>query len=105
VADHHQHLSAAWRAALPGALCRRHLLLLLLLHRGAVQFGRDGRESEAPWRLHSRHSPGKATEQYFDYLLNRITVIGAAYLVVICLIPEIALSQAGIPFYLAAPAC
>ena len=31
--------------------------------------------------------PGKATEQYFDYLLNRITVIGAAYLVLICLIP------------------
>jgi preprotein translocase subunit SecY len=44
--------------------------------------------------------PGKATETYFDYLLNRITVIGAAYLVTICLIPEIALSQAGIPFYL-----
>jgi preprotein translocase subunit SecY len=44
--------------------------------------------------------PGKATEQYFDYLLNRITVIGAAYLVTICLIPEIAISQAGIPFYL-----
>ena len=44
--------------------------------------------------------PGKATEHYFDYLLNRITVIGAAYLVTICLIPEVALSQAGIPFYL-----
>jgi preprotein translocase subunit SecY len=44
--------------------------------------------------------PGKATEQYFDYLLNRITVIGAAYLTFICLLPEIALSQAGIPFYL-----
>ena len=44
--------------------------------------------------------PGKATEQYFDYLLNRITVIGAAYLVTICLVPEIALSQAGIAFYL-----
>ena len=25
--------------------------------------------------------PGKATEEYFDYLLNRITVVGAAYLV------------------------
>ena len=25
--------------------------------------------------------PGKATEKYFDYLLNRITVVGAAYLV------------------------
>ena len=44
--------------------------------------------------------PGKATEHYFDYLLNRITVIGAAYLVTICLVPEIALSQAGVPFYL-----
>jgi preprotein translocase subunit SecY len=44
--------------------------------------------------------PGKATETYFDYLLNRITVIGAAYLVLICLIPEILFSQAGIPFYL-----
>ena len=44
--------------------------------------------------------PGKATELYFDYLLNRITVVGAAYLVLICLIPEIAFSQAGVPFYL-----
>ena len=44
--------------------------------------------------------PGKATEQYFDYLLNRITVIGAAYLTIICLIPEILSAQAGIPFYL-----
>ena len=44
--------------------------------------------------------PGKATEHYFDYLLNRITVIGAAYLVLICLIPEILFSQAGVPFYL-----
>jgi preprotein translocase subunit SecY len=44
--------------------------------------------------------PGKATENYFDYLISRVTVLGAAYLVLICLIPEIMLSQAGIPFYL-----
>ncbi len=44
--------------------------------------------------------PGKATEHYFDYLLNRITVIGAAYLTLICLIPEILASQAGIAFTL-----
>jgi preprotein translocase subunit SecY len=44
--------------------------------------------------------PGKATEGYFDYLLNRITVIGAAYLVVICLIPEILAAQAGLNFRL-----
>jgi preprotein translocase subunit SecY len=40
--------------------------------------------------------PGKATEEYFDYLLNRITVVGATYLVVICLIPDILSSQAGL---------
>ena len=44
--------------------------------------------------------PGKATEDYFDYLVTRITVLGAAYLVIICLIPEILFSQAGVPFYL-----
>ncbi len=40
--------------------------------------------------------PGKATEEYFDYLLNRITVVGAAYLVVICVIPQILSAQAGL---------
>ena len=44
--------------------------------------------------------PGKATEEYFDYLLNRITVVGAAYLVVICLIPDILSTQAGLNFRL-----
>jgi preprotein translocase subunit SecY len=44
--------------------------------------------------------PGKATELYFDYLLNRITVLGAAYLTVICLIPEILAAQAGLNFRL-----
>jgi preprotein translocase subunit SecY len=44
--------------------------------------------------------PGKATELYFDYLLNRITVVGATYLVVICLIPEILSAQAGLNFRL-----
>ena len=44
--------------------------------------------------------PGKATEHYFDYLISRLTVIGAAYLVVICLIPEILASQMGLAFAL-----
>ena len=44
--------------------------------------------------------PGKATEQYFDYLLNRITVVGAAYLALICLIPDILSAQAGLNFRL-----
>jgi preprotein translocase subunit SecY len=44
--------------------------------------------------------PGKATETYFDHLITRVAVVGAAYLVLICLIPEILFSQAGVPFYL-----
>ena len=44
--------------------------------------------------------PGKRTEEYLDYVLTRITVIGAAYLTLTCLIPEWMIARAGIPFYL-----
>jgi len=44
--------------------------------------------------------PGKRTEEYLDYVLTRITVVGAAYLTLICLIPEFLIARAGIPFYL-----
>jgi preprotein translocase subunit SecY len=44
--------------------------------------------------------PGKNTETYFDYVLTRITVIGAAYLTIICLLPEYLVSALNIPFYL-----
>jgi preprotein translocase subunit SecY len=44
--------------------------------------------------------PGKNTENYFDYVLTRITVIGAAYLTIICLLPEYLVNALQIPFYL-----
>jgi len=44
--------------------------------------------------------PGKNTADYLDYVLTRITVIGAGYLTLICLVPEYLISRAGIPFYL-----
>lgn len=44
--------------------------------------------------------PGKNTEAYFDYVLTRITVIGAGYLTIICLLPEYLVSALSIPFYL-----
>jgi len=44
--------------------------------------------------------PGKNTADYLDFVLTRITVIGAAYLTVICLVPEYLIARAGIPFYL-----
>ncbi|MFV0923656.1 preprotein translocase subunit SecY [Sphingomonas parapaucimobilis] len=44
--------------------------------------------------------PGKNTETYLDYVLTRITVLGAAYLTIICLLPEYLVSALQIPFYL-----
>jgi preprotein translocase subunit SecY len=43
--------------------------------------------------------PGERTAEYIDYVLTRITVVGAAYLAVVCLIPEILISYAAVPFY------
>ena len=43
--------------------------------------------------------PGERTAEYIDYVLSRITVIGAAYLSLVCLLPEILISYAAVPFY------
>jgi len=44
--------------------------------------------------------PGNNTAEYFDYVLTRLTVLGAFYLVVICLLPEFLMSRSAVPFYL-----
>ncbi|KAA0970941.1 preprotein translocase subunit SecY [Aureimonas fodinaquatilis] len=44
--------------------------------------------------------PGERTAEYIDYVLTRITVLGAIYLVAICLLPEVLITAVGIPFYL-----
>jgi preprotein translocase subunit SecY len=43
--------------------------------------------------------PGAKTAEYIDYVLTRITVIGALYLAVVCVLPEILISYAAVPFY------
>lgn len=43
--------------------------------------------------------PGKNTENYLQYVLNRITVLGAAYITAICLLPEILINELNLPFY------
>jgi preprotein translocase subunit SecY len=40
--------------------------------------------------------PGKKTAEYIDYVLTRTTVIGAIYLVIVCLVPELARSEIAI---------
>ena len=43
--------------------------------------------------------PGTATASYFDTILTRLTTIGAIYLSIVCLLPEVLISQYGVPFY------
>jgi preprotein translocase subunit SecY len=43
--------------------------------------------------------PGQNTAEYFDYVLTRLTTVGALYLVVICLLPEFLIARYGVPFY------
>ena len=43
--------------------------------------------------------PGANTADYFDRILARLTTVGALYLCVVCLLPEILISRYGVPFY------
>jgi preprotein translocase subunit SecY len=43
--------------------------------------------------------PGRNTAEYLDRVLTRLTVVGAAYLALVCLLPEILISRFAVPFY------
>ena len=41
--------------------------------------------------------PGKKTAEYIDYVLTRLTAIGAVYIAFVCLLPEFLMSQSNVP--------
>lgn len=43
--------------------------------------------------------PGKATSDYLDKVLSRLTFVGAIYLCVVCVLPMVLISKANVPFY------
>ncbi|PHR18407.1 MAG: preprotein translocase subunit SecY [Sphingopyxis sp.] len=43
--------------------------------------------------------PGKNTADYLDYVLTRITVVGAAYLALVCVLPEYVMAQTNLPIF------
>ncbi|MGK7867909.1 preprotein translocase subunit SecY [Falsiroseomonas sp. E2-1-a20] len=43
--------------------------------------------------------PGLPTAQYFDRVLTRLTAVGAIYLSIVCILPELLISNYGVPFY------
>lgn len=44
--------------------------------------------------------PGKNTAEYLDYVITRLTVLGAAYLTALCILPEVLISKLSVPFVL-----
>ncbi len=46
------------------------------------------------------YRPGQRTAEYLDYLLTRLTTVGAIYLAAVCVLPEILISQYAVPFFL-----
>ena len=44
--------------------------------------------------------PGERTAEYLEFILTRLTVVGAIYLSIICVIPELLISKLSVPFYL-----
>ena len=44
--------------------------------------------------------PGENTANYLDYVLTRLTVLGAIYLSLICLLPELLIAKYKVPFIL-----
>ncbi|ABC23465.1 preprotein translocase subunit SecY [Rhodospirillum rubrum] len=43
--------------------------------------------------------PGRNTSEYLDYVLTRLTAVGAIYLIFISILPEFLISKVGVPFY------
>lgn len=43
--------------------------------------------------------PGEQTARYIDKILMRLTLIGAAYITVVCLLPEFLILKWNVPFY------
>ena len=45
------------------------------------------------------YRPGEMTAKHFDYVLGRLTVVGAGYLLFVCLLPELLVAKYSVPFY------
>lgn len=44
--------------------------------------------------------PGQQTAEYFDYVLTRLTMLGAIYLTIVCVLPELFIAHYSVPFQL-----
>ena len=76
------------------------------LRRSAVSFKASRKASDEAYRTLVKMVNALALVEgetnyaaFIDYVLTRINVLGAIYLVVVCLLPEFLISATGVPFY------
>jgi preprotein translocase subunit SecY len=60
---------------------------------------REGGQPEEEWCVHSGHPSGRADARYIDKILVRLTLAGAIYITLVCLLPEFLVLRWNVPFY------
>ena len=101
---------ADWLNAIVASLGRGQPLYLLIYVALIVFFvffytpiAFNPQEAADDLRKHNRFvpgiRPGARTAEYIDYVLTRITVIGAIYVAAVCVLPELVFHYADVPFY------
>jgi preprotein translocase subunit SecY len=100
LAQGHRRDPVARPAHLRHSLRRRDRILLLLLHRPGVQLQGNRGQPEEERGLRARgYVPGDQTSRYIDKILTRLTLVGAVYITLVCLIPEFLILKWNVPFY------
>ena len=100
----------SWLADLSAVLSPGHWLYLLLFTVCLVFFSFfytaivfDPKDTADNLKKHGGYipgiRPGQKTSEYIDAVLTRITVVGAAYVTVVCLLPQYLISELSVPFY------
>jgi preprotein translocase subunit SecY len=75
------------------------IFLLLLLYRAGVQFQGNRRQPEKSGAFVPGIRPGDQTARYIDKILMRLTLVGAGYITIVCLLPEFLILKWNVPFY------
>ena len=76
------------RTDLSFADCFLHVLLRI----DCFQRRGSGGQSAQARRIHAGHSPGRATSEYLNTILTRLTIVGAVYLALVAFLPQFMLS-------------
>ena len=100
LAARHRRHAVAGAADLRAAVRRGDHLLLLLLHGAGVQQPTETADNlKKSGAFIPGIRPGEQTARYIDKILTRLTLAGAIYITLVCLLPEFLILKWNVPFY------